>query len=228
MCVWRSRLAWPIWPAGQPASNGRSSPSWLSTSSRPLCFTLWHWIRLSPRANVTVSRSLTLCRRAPIRLVSACRWAAGQVLSQAADPGFAAKVSVMRVAAFLFCLCPVLVAAGDTAGRKVDTLWSKLAQSIEAQDGQLDGVLGVAIVDLTSGREWMYHADEVFPTASTIKLAILAELYRQDGLAAQGKPGNARLSDRYTVRKQDIVADSAILENLTPGVTVLTNRDLAG
>jgi len=134
----------------------------------------------------------------------------------------------MRVAAFLFCLCPVLVAAGDTAGRKVDILWSKLAQSIEAQDGQLDGVLGVAIVDLTSGREWMYHADEVFPTASTIKLAILAELYRQDGLAAQGKPGNARLSDRYTVRKQDIVADSAILENLTPGVTVLTNRDLAG
>ncbi len=134
----------------------------------------------------------------------------------------------MRVALLLFCLCPILLAADDTDSRKQDILWSKFAQSIEAQDKQLDGVLGVAVVDLTSGREWMYHADEVFPTASTIKLAILAELYRQDELAAQGKPGNAKLTDLYTVRKQDIVADSAILENLTPGVTVLTNRDLAG
>jgi beta-lactamase class A len=134
----------------------------------------------------------------------------------------------MRAAAFFLCVCSVLLAAGDTASRKQDVLWGKLAQSIEAQDGQLDGVLGVAIVDLTSGREWMYHADEVFPTASTIKLAVLAELYRQDELAAQGKPGNAKLTDLYTVRQQDIVADSAILENLTPGVTVLTNRDLAG
>jgi len=88
--------------------------------------------------------------------------------------------------------------------------------------------VGVAIVDLTSGREWMHHADEVFPTASTIKLAVLAELYRQDELATQGKPGNAKLTDLYTVRKEDVVADSAILENLTPGVSVLTNRDLAG
>ena len=134
----------------------------------------------------------------------------------------------MRVAVLLLCLYPFLLAADDTASRKQDILWGKLAQSIEAQDKQLDGVLGVAIVDLTSGREWMYHADEIFPTASTIKLAVLAELYQQDEIAAQGKPGNAKLTDLYTVRKEDIVADSAILENLTPGVTVLTNRDLAG
>jgi beta-lactamase class A len=134
----------------------------------------------------------------------------------------------MRVAVFLLSLGSILLAAGDTASRKQDILWGKLAQSIEAQDQQLDGVLGVAIVDLTSGREWMYHADEVFPTASTIKLAVLAELFRQDELAAQGKPSNAKLADLYTVDKGDIVADSAILENLTPGITVLTNRDLAG
>lgn len=134
----------------------------------------------------------------------------------------------MRLAVLLLCLYPILQAADDTASRKQDILWGKLAQSIEAQDRQLNGVLGVAIVDLTSGREWMYHADEVFPTASTVKLAVLEELYRQDELAAQGKPGNAKLADLYTVRKDDIVADSAILENLTPGVTILTNRDLAG
>jgi beta-lactamase class A len=122
----------------------------------------------------------------------------------------------------------MLLTAADTASRKQDILWSKLAESVEGLDHKFDGVLGVAIVDLTSGREWMYHADEVFPTASTIKLAVLAELYRQNELAVQGKPGNAKLTDLYTVRKEDIVADSAILENLTPGITVLTNRDLAG
>lgn len=134
----------------------------------------------------------------------------------------------MRLVAISLLLCPILLAGGNTASRKEDVLWSKLARSIEALDGKLDGVVGVAIVDLTSGREWMYHADEVFPTASTIKLALLAELYQQHELAMQGKPGNVKLTDLYTVRKEDIVVDSAILENLTPGVTVLTNRDLAG
>lgn len=120
------------------------------------------------------------------------------------------------------------LAADTTAGRKEDVLWNKLGESIQAEDRVLDGVLGVLIVDLKTGRQWAYHADEVFPTASTIKLALLAELYHQEQQARDGKAGNARLSDRYTVRGEDIVADSAIMENLTPGVTTVTNRDLAG
>ena len=88
----------------------------------------------------------------------------------------------------MLCLYPVLQAAEDTATRKLDILWSKLAQSIETQDKQLDGVLGVAIVDLTSGREWMYHADEVFPTASTIKLAVLAEFTARTNSRRRASP----------------------------------------
>lgn len=126
-------------------------------------------------------------------------------------------------------LFTVAVLAGDTtASRKEDVLWNKLAESIQASDRALGGVMGVMLVDLKTGREWAFHADEVFPTASTIKLALLAELYREEQAARDGKPGNARLADRYTVRAEDIVADSAVMENLTPGVTTLTNRDLAG
>lgn len=139
------------------------------------------------------------------------------------------RISTFSLRAAALALFTIAALAADTTvGRKEDVLWNKLSESIQAEDRALEGVLGVMIVDLKTGRNWAYHADEVFPTASTIKLALLAELYHQEQQAREGKPGNARLADRYTVRSEDIVVDSAIMENLTPGVTTVTNRDLAG
>lgn len=86
----------------------------------------------------------------------------------------------------------------------------------------LDGVMGVAILDLTSGDAVLMHPDDVFAQASSIKIAVLAELYRQD---QSGK--GAKLDDTYVVRKEDLVADSDIMLGLTPGKTTVTNRDLA-
>src|SRR6266496_4735808 len=104
---------------------------------------------------------------------------------------------------------------------KQQVLWQKLEASIAEVDRNLDGVLGVAIEDLTTGQKYLLHADEVFPQASSIKVAVLAELYHQ---AQQGK---LKLTDMYTVRTSDLVADSYIMNGLTPGVTRLTLRDLA-
>src|SRR6516225_8125822 len=61
-----------------------------------------------------------------------------------------------------------------------EPLWQKLEAAIQQIDRRLDGVLGVAILDLTSRRKWALHGDGVFPQASSIKIVILAELYRQD------------------------------------------------
>ncbi len=91
----------------------------------------------------------------------------------------------------------------------------------------LDGVMGVAILDLTSGQKLLIHGDEVFPQASSIKIAVLAELYRQEQQAQAGASGKARLGDLYTMRAADLVPGSQILAGLTPGVTRVTNRDLA-
>jgi beta-lactamase class A len=115
-------------------------------------------------------------------------------------------------------------------GGKPEVLWQHLRASIASVEQRLDGVLGVAILDLTSGEQLLVNADEVFPQASSIKIAVLAELYRQS--QQQAAPGNAtapgaRLDDAYVVRKEDLVADSDIMGGLTPGVTRLTNRDLA-
>jgi beta-lactamase class A len=108
------------------------------------------------------------------------------------------------------------------AGQKPQLLWQKLEQTIREGDHSLDGVLGVALMDLTTGETFFYNADEIYPTASSIKIAVLTELYRQN----QSGSG-ARLTDSYVVRKEDLVPDSDIMGGLTPGVTRITNRDLA-
>lgn len=110
---------------------------------------------------------------------------------------------------------------------KQKSLWSKLESTINDIDRNLDGVLGVAIEDLNTGQKFLLRADAIFPQASSIKIAVLAELYHQAQLSAQGASGKGKLTDLYTVRAADLVQDSDIMGGLTPGVTQITNRDLA-
>jgi len=113
------------------------------------------------------------------------------------------------------------------SAEKQQALWEKLGAQIAEVDKSLDGVMGVAIEDLTTGQKYFLHENAVFPQASSIKITVLAELYRENQLAAEGKPGKAKLSDLYTVDQKDLVQDSDIMNGLTPGVTRITNRDLA-
>ena len=106
-------------------------------------------------------------------------------------------------------------------GEKQQVLWQKLEATVHEVDSQLDGVMGVAIEDLSAGDHIFLHADEVFAQASSIKITVLTELYRQ---AQQGK---LKLTDLYTVQAADLVPDSDIMGGLTPGVTRITLRDLA-
>jgi beta-lactamase class A len=109
----------------------------------------------------------------------------------------------------------------NTAAAKQQVLWQKLEATVTDVDRKLDGVLGVAILDLNSGQKFELRASDVFPQASSIKIAVLAELYRQ------AQTGRLKLTDLYTVQAGDLVADSDIMNGLTPGVTRITLRDLA-
>jgi beta-lactamase class A len=117
--------------------------------------------------------------------------------------------------------------SGTSPRQKQKLLWTTMQKQVEQIAGELDGVVGVAILDLTSGDRLLINADEMFPQASLIKLPMLAELYRQEHQAQKGASGKARLNDLYTVRQEDMVPDSDIMLGLTPGVTRVTNRDLA-
>ena len=108
-----------------------------------------------------------------------------------------------------------------------DLLWKKLDTRVRDIADKFEGVMGVAILDLTDGRILLHNGDRVFPTASSIKIAILVELYRQDQETHSGANGKARLDDTYTFDPKDLVEDSRIMAGLTAGVTHLTNHDLA-
>jgi beta-lactamase class A len=108
-----------------------------------------------------------------------------------------------------------------------DLLWKKLETRVEEIADRLDGVMGVAIRDLTDGRILLRNGDRVFPTASSIKIAILLELYRQDQEARAGAKGKAKLDDLYIFDPKDLVEDSQIMAGLTARITRVTNRDLA-
>jgi beta-lactamase class A len=110
---------------------------------------------------------------------------------------------------------------GSSTSDKQEILWTKLQSQVQSVDEHLDGVLAVAIKDLTSGKEFFLHGDEVMPQASSIKIAVLANLF------LQAQHGKLKLTDEYVVRKEDLVSGSDIMLGLTPGVTRLTLRELA-
>jgi beta-lactamase class A len=64
--------------------------------------------------------------------------------------------------------------------------------------------------NLTSGAEIGHRADAVMPTASTIKLLVLAELYRQVEAA------DIRLDDPVTMTPEDRRSGSGVLKDLSP------------
>lgn len=115
--------------------------------------------------------------------------------------------------------CVAQTATPSSGKQKI--LWQKLEAQIQDIDQHLDGVMGLAIEDLTTGDHFFLHEDEVFAQASSIKITVLANLYLQ---AQQGK---LKLTDLYTVQSSDLVPDSDIMNGLTPGVSRITLRDLA-
>jgi len=82
------------------------------------------------------------------------------------------------------------------------------------------GTLGVWALSLDTGEIIEWNPTDTFPAASTIKVPILYEVYRQSG------QGRFSLTDPQTLRAEDIVPGSGILKDLTPGL-VLPVKDLA-
>jgi beta-lactamase class A len=136
--------------------------------------------------------------------------------------GLSGAVRLRFAVSWLFVVLTAVCSAQAAPGmRKRQVLWQKLETNVAEVDSHLDGVMGVAIEDLTTGDHYFLREDEVFAQASSIKIAVLAALYLQ---AEQGK---LKLTDLYTVQSSDLVPDSDIMNGLTPGVTRLTLRDLA-
>jgi beta-lactamase class A len=142
--------------------------------------------------------------------------------------GYLSPMTLYRALFFLPLLLPLAIAQAlppccpkAATTDKEAVLWRKLEAEVRDIDAHLDGVIAVAIEDISTGRTLFFNPDEILPQASSIKIAVVAELYRQH------QEGKLKLDDPYTVNAADLVPDSNIMGGLTPGVTRVTNRDLA-
>lgn len=94
------------------------------------------------------------------------------------------------------------------------------AETMDAYFGDLAGMVGVAVHDFTTGAEFGFHAGEIFPTASTLKVPLLYTLYRL------ADAGEIDLGERATLRRETRVPGSGVLQHLDDGLQP-TVRDLA-
>ena len=123
----------------------------------------------------------------------------------------------MRLVVTLSVLVAALRAGPAAAGPP--PLWDKLETRVREIDRRLDGVLGLSVRDIASGATLDIRAAEPFPTASSIKLAVLDELFHQ---ADEGKIDLGEVTRPPEPR----VRGGGVLQELGDQVS-LTWRDLA-
>lgn len=95
-----------------------------------------------------------------------------------------------------------------------------LQQRIAERATEFSGQFGMYAKNLESGEDVGVNADAVMPTASVIKVAVLAELYRR------ADAGTVSLEERREVTPEDWWGGSGVLKEFAPGLSPTVN-DLA-
>ncbi len=89
---------------------------------------------------------------------------------------------------------------------------SPLTRLLEAELERFPGTAGLYVKHLTTGEEASVRGDERFESASTIKVAILAHLYRM------ADAGEIDLNERVELRRSDLVGGSGIFRYKGVGI----------
>jgi len=101
-----------------------------------------------------------------------------------------------------------------------DLLFGKLEDNLNHKLDEFPGVAGLAIKDLTSGIEISINGNEIFPTASIIKIHILTYLLKMS------ESGSVNINKRINVDEYEFIGGTGILKYLK-GKPELTLRDIA-
>jgi beta-lactamase class A len=108
--------------------------------------------------------------------------------------------------------------AGQDASALAATFSKAFASKLDAIATTADGVIGYTIIDVTSGERFDRLETTTFPTASTIKLAVLYELLKQ------AEEGRLNLDETQPLDRTHAVPGGLLYELTTPS---LSPRDLA-
>lgn len=94
------------------------------------------------------------------------------------------------------------------------------ADAMHNHFADVGGTIGVMVLVAATGETFTFHHDQLFPTASTLKIPVLYELYRQ------ADAGEITLTDRLMLKAADRVPGSGVLQALDEGLNP-TIRDIA-
>lgn len=98
---------------------------------------------------------------------------------------------------------------------------AKFQAAVRDAEAGLDGVLGLALKDLKTGKTFLMNEREVFPQASSIKIAILLEAFKQ------AEEGRLKLDEFIALEESRKVAGSGVLFYLGRPSLSLSVRDTA-
>ena len=113
------------------------------------------------------------------------------------------------------------VQAVPAENRFADLLDAKFTAGLKEIETGLDGVLGLAIKDLKTGKTFFLNEREVFPQASSIKIALLLEVFKQ------AQEGKLDLDEFLTVDEARKVGGSGVIYLLGRPSLSLSVRDTA-
>lgn len=102
----------------------------------------------------------------------------------------------------------------------IEILRSKLKNRISELTEKLDGVSGVTVKDLKSGFTVFINENELFPQASSIKIAILLEVFKQV------EEGKLKFDEFVDLKKEFKVGGSGILQHLGEPSLSISIKDL--
>jgi beta-lactamase class A len=129
----------------------------------------------------------------------------------------------MRKRSTILVLFTAAMAAGAAAAqsRFPALLDAKFRAAVGEVEAGLDGVLGLALKDLKTGRTFFINEREVFPQASSIKIAILFEVFKK------AEEGRLKLDEFIALEEGRKVEGSGVLFHLGRPSLSLSVRDLA-
>jgi beta-lactamase class A len=102
-----------------------------------------------------------------------------------------------------------------------EQLAAKLRNDLQRLATAASGVVGISVVDLSSGQRFDVNESLVFPQGSAIKIPILIELFRR------ADRGEVKLSDRLPVRLDNQVGGSGLLQYFSDSGSELSLHDFA-
>jgi len=130
------------------------------------------------------------------------------ILDKNEHGGMARGEGIMKKRACMAVIGLLIViglASALTAADKAAILERKFEAGLRAVADGLDGVMGYAIKDIKTGKAYLLNEKEVLPQASSIKIAILLEVFKQ------AEERTLKLEERIDLAPDKKVAGSGVL-----------------